>query len=68
MLTCKGFALIFVAIACQPVGEPATGKASYCDVMNQAGGKIRPSRRDTPETIRDAERRNAQYDALACRK
>ena len=65
MLSCKGFALIFVAVTCQPADAP-TGRASFCDVMNQSGGAFHWSRNDTRASKARADRLNAQYDALRC--
>ena len=33
MLTCKGFAFLFVTMTCAPADMPAA-QASFCDVMN----------------------------------
>jgi hypothetical protein len=65
MLTCKGFALIFVAVTCQPAEAP-TGRASFCDVMNQSGGAFYWSRNDTRTSKARADKLNAQYNALRC--
>lgn len=65
MLTCKGFALLFAMMTCQPADMPA-GKASFCDVMNQSGGAFYWSRNDTRSTKARADKLNAQYDALRC--
>lgn len=61
-ITCKGIAFIIVSMTCQMPEAAPTGKAPFCQVMDQGGGKIRPSRRDTRETKERADILNAQYD------
>lgn len=66
-MTCIGFALGFAYLTCtQPVQAP-TGKAPFCEVIRQAGGNLKPSRRDTPESAKYLNRVRAAYDR-ECRK
>jgi len=65
-MTCIGIAVGFAYLLCsQPAAAPS-GRAPFCQVMDQSGGKIRPSRSDTRLTKERADTLNAQYDAL-CR-
>ncbi len=61
-VTCIGFALGFAMLKCTTPDVAPTGKAPFCEVMNQSGGKIRPSRNDTRGTKERADTLNAQYD------
>lgn len=50
---CIGIAAgILVAHCTLPAQAAPTGKAPYCEVVRQAGGVVRPSRKDTPESAR----------------
>lgn len=61
-MTCMGFALGFAYLTCTQTVPPApTGKAPFCDVMRQAGGVLRPSRKDTAESARYMNRLSAAY-------
>lgn len=63
-MTCIGFALGFAYLTCtQPVQPAPTGKAPFCEVVRQAGGPLRPSRKDTPESARYINRLRAAHDA-----
>jgi hypothetical protein len=67
-MTCIGFALGFAYLTCtQPVQPAPTGKAPFCDVVRQAGGALKPSRKDTPESAKYLNRVRAAYDR-ECRK
>lgn len=60
---CYGIAAGVLLAWCNVAGAPApTGKAPFCAVMDQSGGKIRPSRADTRLTKERADIINAQYD------
>jgi hypothetical protein len=62
-MTCIGFALGFAYLTCiQPIQPAPTGKAPFCEVVRQAGGALRPSRKDTPESARYMNRLRAAYD------
>jgi hypothetical protein len=63
-LTCTGIALGFVWMQCTGPDAAPTGKATFCKTMERAiaGGKIRPSRKDTRETKEQADALNAAYD------
>jgi hypothetical protein len=53
MMTCFGIAAgVFWAVCSQPAQPAPTGKAPFCGVMQQAGGALKPSRKDTPESAR----------------
>lgn len=68
MTTCIGFALGFAYLTCtQPVQPAPTGKAPFCKVIEQAGGNLKPSRKDTPESAKYLNRVRAAYDR-ECRK
>lgn len=63
-MTCIGFALGFAYLTCTQQVQPApTGKAPFCEVVRQAGGALRPSRKDTPESARWMNRLRAAYNA-----
>jgi hypothetical protein len=63
-MVCIGFALGFAYLTCtQPVQPAPTGKAPFCEVVRQAGGVLRPSRQDTPESARYMNRLAAAYSA-----
>lgn len=67
-MTCIGFALGFAYLTCtQPVEPAPTGKATFCKVIEQAGGSLKPSRKDTPESAKYLNRVRAAYDR-ECRK
>jgi hypothetical protein len=61
-ITCTGFAFLVAHLTCAVPAAAPTGTASFCKVMEQAGGKIRPSRSDTRETKAHANLLNAAYD------
>jgi hypothetical protein len=59
-MTCIGFALGFAYLTCT---QPApTGKAPFCAVVRQAGGVLRPSRKDTTESARYMNRLRAAFE------
>lgn len=63
-MTCIGFALGFAYMTCNMPVQPApTGKAPFCQVVNQAGGVLKPSRKDTQESARYMNRIAAAYRA-----
>lgn len=63
-MTCIGIALgIFWAICTAPVQPAPTGKAPFCETVRQAGGPLRPSRKDTPESARYMNKLRAAHDA-----
>ena len=67
-MTCYGFALGFAYLTCtQSVQSAPTGKAPYCDVIRQAGGVLKPSRKDTAESARYMNRLSAAYK-VDCQK
>jgi hypothetical protein len=67
-MTCIGFAIGFAYLTCtQPIQPAPTGKAPFCEVVRQAGGVLRPSRKDTTESARYMNRLRAVYD-MECRK
>jgi hypothetical protein len=49
-ITCIGFALGFAFLKCTTPDAAPSGRAPYCDVINQAGGAKKPSRKDTLES------------------
>ncbi len=62
-MTCIGFALGFAYLVCTPPQSAPTGKAPLCDVVRQAGGALKPSRKDTPESARYMNRIASAYRA-----
>lgn len=61
-MNCIGIALgILWATCSQPVQPAPTGKAPFCDVVKQAGGIKKPSRKDTEESARYMNRLGAAY-------
>jgi hypothetical protein len=63
-MTCIGFALGFAYLTCTMHPQPApSGRAPFCEVVRQAGGALRPSRKDTPESARYMNRLAAAYNA-----
>lgn len=66
-VTCIGFALGFALLKCTTPDAAPTGKAPFCAVMDQRGGKLKPSRKDTLQTIKDVNELNAAYDADCAR-
>lgn len=65
-ITCIGFALGLMIAKCKMPEVAPTGRASYCAVMNRRGGKLKPSRKDTKDTLWNIEELNAVYDELKC--
>ena len=65
-VTCIGFALGLLIAKCEIPEVAPTGRASFCAVMERRGGKLKPSRKDTRETLWNIEELNAVYDALRC--
>lgn len=65
-ITCIGFALGLMIAKCKTPDAAPTGRASFCAVMHRRGGKLRPSRQDTQQTVWDIEELNAVYDELKC--
>lgn len=64
-MTCIGFALGFAYLTCtQHVAPAPTGKAPFCEVVRQAGGALKPSRKDTPESARYMNRLRAAYEKV----
>lgn len=62
-MTCIGFALGIAYLTCkQPVQPAPTGKAPFCETVRQAGGPLRPSRKDTSESARYLNRLRAAYE------
>lgn len=62
-MNCIGFALGFAYLTCTQAVQPApVGSAPFCQVVRQAGGVLRPSRKDTPESARYMNRVRAAYD------
>lgn len=66
-VTCVGVAFGLMIAKCKLPEVAPTGRASYCAVMNRRGGKVKPSRKDTVETLWKIEELNAVYDALKCK-
>jgi len=62
-MTCIGFALGLAYMTCTLPKEAPTGKAPFCNVVRQAGGPFRPSRKDTPESALYMNRIAAAYKA-----
>jgi len=63
-MNCIGVALgIFWATCTLPQQPAPTEKAPFCNVVRQAGGVMRPSRKDTPESARYMNRLGAAYRA-----
>lgn len=59
MLTCKGFAFLFVSMTCQPSGAPPD---TYCNIAKP----IYWSRNDTRATKEQADRENRKWKRI-CR-
>jgi hypothetical protein len=62
-VTCIGFALGIAYMTCTLPHAAPTGKAPFCQVVRQAGGALKPSRKDTPESTRYMNRIAAAYRA-----
>lgn len=60
-MTCFGVALGIFWATCTPPAAAPTGKAPFCDVVRQAGGALRPSRKDTTESAQYMNRLSAAY-------
>jgi hypothetical protein len=63
-MTCIGFALGLAYMTCTTPPAAPTGRAPLCEVVRQAGGPLKPSRRDTVETARHLNRIAAAYKAV----
>lgn len=62
-MTCIGFALGIAYMTCTLPQAAPTGKATFCKVIQQAGGVLKPSRKDTPESARYMNRIAAAHKA-----
>lgn len=62
-ITCFGFLVLF---QCRLPAPQPTGTARFCQVVRAAGGPLKPSRRDTPETAAHLARLDRAYLAV-CR-
>lgn len=49
-MICTGIAIGFVYMVCKEPPAAPTGRAPFCQVIRQAGGPKKPSRRDTGES------------------
>lgn len=66
-MNCIGLALGIFWATCSAHVQPApTGKAPFCEVIKQAGGVKRPSRKDTGESATYMNRIAAAHTA-ACK-
>lgn len=68
-LTCTAIPVIGMLLGhmtCELPEVAPTGRASFCAVMHRRGGKLKPSRKDTSQTVWDIEELNAAYDELKC--
>lgn len=66
MLTCKAIPIIGMLMGhmtCEAPPAAPTGRAPFCQVVRQAGGALKPSRKDTPESARYMNRIAAAYGA-----
>lgn len=61
-MTCIGFALGIAYMTCILPQAAPTGRAPFCHVIQQAGGALKPSRKDTLESARYLNRVRAAYD------
>lgn len=57
MLTCKGFAFLFVSMTCHPAGAPPD---TYCQIAKP----IYWSKHDTSETAQQVRRENRKWKRL----
>lgn len=62
-MICIGFALGLAYMTCTLPQQAPTGRAPFCNVVRQAGGALRPSRKDTLESARYMNRIAAAYQA-----
>lgn len=67
-MTCIGFALGLAYMTCTLPQAAPTGRAPFCKVVQQAGGALGPSRRDTAESARYMNRIAAAYRAECASK
>jgi hypothetical protein len=61
-MTCIGFALGLAYMTCTAPPAAPTGRAPFCQVIRQAGGVLKPSRRDSVDSARYMNRVRAAYD------